>query len=307
MYLLEASKIIKDPNVRKIMDQFIKFPTLDRRLYKQTNVDPEMSSLLGYAIEILFDFYIQRNANIILVASRYATQMDEFVEQCEKKQEEKKQSLFLIDSRGRFAWNVTKDRSLAIEYANGYKIMRLSQVQKKYLDSLKIIKKNISLSEPNDEIFDAVCEIAKIYPSLKRFTISPKYLGQSNKALVHEIKNSFYTFLKHFSETPSFAIKEPKVKFHNVHCRPDYIIDDALVEIKCTKELLDKEHIRQVVFYYTALTRQRIIPIKQIARILIFYPRFDYVFEIKIQELISPPEFKSGIKELKAVLEDKLL
>lgn len=307
MYLLEANKIIKDPDVRKTMDLYITFPKIDRKSYKPTHIDTEISSLFGYAIEILFDFYIQRKGNIDIVAVKYVKKMDDFIDTCEKKEEEKKQSLFLFDNRGHLLWNVTKDRSMAVEYSNGSKIMSLSQVHKKYLDSLEIIKENINLSNPDEEIFDAVCEVAKIYPSLKRFTISPKYLYQSNQALVPEIKNSFYTFLKHFPKAPNVVLREPKVKFCDVRCRPDFIIDDALVEIKCTKELLDREHIRQVVFYYTALMQQRAIPSKQISKIIIFYPRYDHFFELNISELINLKEFKPAIKELKVILEKKSL
>lgn len=303
MELLEANKIIKDPEVRVLLDGVINFPRIDRKRISPLEIDSEESSLFGYAFEVLFDFYMQRNENSELITSRYSKPLNRFVSQCEKKECANKEELYLFYNRNIYVWNATNNRELAIEYSNGYKTLRLADVQNKYIESLEIISNNIGLPEPSVELYDALSEVAKVYPSLKRFTISIRHLGQPNDSLRLGLRIAFLELKQKFPKTPRLVIREPRINFCNVYCRPDFIIDNALVEIKCTKELLVKEHVRQIVFYYIALTRQKVIKASKITKILIYYPRHNFVYEEEISNLINLENLKASIEELEGVLE----
>ncbi|MFM1999317.1 MAG: hypothetical protein RL204_1264 [Bacteroidota bacterium] len=303
MELLEANKIIKISNVRVLLDELINFPSIDRKRITPLEIDSEESSLFGYAFEVLFDFYMQRNESFEVISSRYSKPLNRFVSQCEKKQGTKKEELFLFYNQNVFVWNATNNRELAIEYSNGYKTLRLADVQNKYIESLEIISNNIGLPEPSDELYDALSEVAKVYPSLKKFTISIRHLGQPNDSLRLGLRIAFLELKQKFPKSPRLVIREPRINFCNIYCRPDFIIDNALVEIKCTKELLVKEHVRQIVFYYIALTRQKVIKASKITKILIYYPRYDFVYEEEISNLINLENFDSSTEELEGILE----
>jgi len=305
MIISDAVKIIKSPLVRESLDRLINFPPSDKTKIKLIAPKKDESTLFAYSIEILIDFYFNRYSDLDQIFAKYAKPLDNFIKACEKQSEASRNDLFVFDNQNRFGYNTTPDYEHAESFSPELNVVSLSELEGKYISALNAIIGNINLKRPSIELYSAIIVIAKIHPTLRRCFISIKQFHQENADLINKIKLVHENLSDIFSNQYGSILQEPHLQFKHISCRPDFIAENSLIEIKCTSALLSKEHIRQVVFYYLASIFQEQSQNFNITRIQIYYPLYNFNFSIEIDQLIRADLLKSTIEELDRIINIK--
>ena len=228
-------------------------------------------SLIGTAFDYLFRFYIQRR-NPRSVTYKW-------VAEASVRKLELKTSRLKLKSKSRYKKAkkiVSNAKKLHIEYINGD-----IQLTDKFLRSI------IGLAKL-DTIFRS--EYPEDLKSVDNDDISDL------KNLISIIKNNDFNEKSTYILNPTFNKASRLLKGADA----DFIIDDALIDIKTTKSFnLNRDYLNEIIGYYTLYRIGGISglnPDYEIKKIGIYFSRHAYLHLINVEDFINEKRFPDFVK-----------
>lgn len=303
MIISDAVKIIKTPLVRNLLDEVIDFPSLENAKVKLIEIDRDQSALFAFTVEILLDFYFKRHFLLDDHFVHYIQPLNAFVAKCERDHKVGKGQLFVIDNMNRYAFNASPDYQFAVSFSQDLEVVRLSELERQYLSALETIVEGINYDRLSNACCESIILVAKVQPTLRKSFISLKQYNRRSDNLIEMVRLAHENVTQIFPERFIHLIHEPKVRFKHISCRPDFIADDRLIEIKCTADLLAKDHLRQVVFYYLACEFQKQKENYSIKHFQVYYPLYNLNYQAPVEELLKLDRLESTLKALDKVIQ----
>jgi hypothetical protein len=302
-HIIDGTQAIKQPGIREILDKMIVFPTVQRTGLKRLPFPNEHSALIGYAVEILLDFHLNQDLDLGETAHKYYRPFERFVERCEKTYGCSSEKLLLFEHYNVYSWNAHPNKKLAQNISDGTNVLLLSDVRQSYVEALLTIGNSFIAPLKSKEFYLAILTVAHIYPTLRRWRIGIKRLYWDRNEILEPLMLAHDRIEMLFKGQQKTLTGQVNLREGKLRCRPDFILDRTLLEIKCTREYLTKEHIRQVALYYLVTRMQRGVSNFKIDTIQIFYGLHGELISWPAEELLPRAKVNYWLKKLKAELE----
>lgn len=145
--------------------------------------------------------------------------------------------------------------------------------------------------------------MAHVFPALSGWMIGTKNLERSDLQLIDELSAVHLNIRSHFSKTHNKMLSQVQLYSTHITCRPDFVLDNILLEVKCTGEYLAKEHVRRVVFYFLITLLQGKRRQHKIDHIQKYYVYRYRLPSWPVEKLLQTNKVEYRMKKLQAAIE----
>ncbi|MFI5219861.1 MAG: hypothetical protein ACHQNT_10265 [Bacteroidia bacterium] len=162
-------------------------------------------------------------------------------------------------------------------------------------DELKKFHKN---GKETNKFIESILILAKILPGFRMHSMGNEPLNVS--------RNDKITFQRLIKLLPKNLFKKrkdfkryPAIGYGYILGRPDFLIDNELLEIKTSKDFFCRSDFNQVLMYYLIYKMQRKMYKRQgvmIEKVSILYPLYKSKIELNLNEVINRKNYSAFLK-----------
>lgn len=292
-----TSDLISRPEVKKILDEFIIYPSTKDKpsliIDKNSEYD---KTLLGNAVEVLFELLIDSSWNSFLNPLKsYEHCLLTTLSECKKYGYRNIDEYYILPYTGVLRkYGIVPKYLFQNEEKGLVKVKNLIDDFYKAIDVLsdkKCFEKNI------DNSMKSILIISNILPLCKRFMMFYSNYSNINPNTVTYLKRIYEHFPLETVNLNKRIISEPPISIGGTSGRPDFVVGETLLEIKTTQTYLSKDHLRQTALYYLGLSEAKYNRI-EIEDIALYYSLYGKTVKFNKSEIFNLKKAKNTFKKI---------
>ena len=162
----------------------------------------------------------------------------------------------------------------------------------------------------SDELLKSALSLGKLDPFTRRSDYIVENLESIDNEDIADLRNLINIVQPNVFRTQGRVLLNPDFGPGSLLVKgadADLILDDLLIDIKTIKTLtLDRKSFDQLLGYYllSVIERQFEPDIEPITRLGIYFSRYGYLYEFKVEEVINPKTFPQFVKTFVARAEE---
>jgi hypothetical protein len=302
MFYPYVTSAIENPHVREIIDSYIKWDCLVCERPKLSfEIDRDKSQIFGCAVEILLELILKEKSKIEIRTTNYESNMHHYLSRSQLVNGKVSPEVY-IHSRLTGPYNYVSGKLTAELYTDG-DIVKLRDVVNEYEKAILHIKTHVNhlFGNQRRETTHAILSIAKYYSTLKppMKNINPKHYFIDLDSLLNPLDSVIEAWTKQLANKSTTVLTQPHFSFLGISGYGDFIVDDILLEIKCSNGYLRKADLRQVALYY--LLNKANHASKQymdVRNVALYYPLFQKNIIMPTSKIFYTGKTKRVIAEL---------
>jgi hypothetical protein len=153
-----------------------------------------------------------------------------------------------------------------------------------------------------DSFLNAILILSQIMPGIRFNKLAINNMGTTTQNDLNMLKYLIKQIPKSLYEAKNILI-QPFLSHRAILGKPDYIMDDSIVDIKTTKNFFSRRDYNQLICYYLLYkineNKWNEAGIK-INKIGIYYSLYGQLIQFNVSELCSPDDLEKAIKFIKS-------